>query len=327
MTSNPLAMLAAANPVPELPAVAPIEGLTCLTESPPAPLPRHSKRSGRIALAAAAAVGLGAVAAGLTLSGGSSDPSVGVAAAAYAATSPGSGVIEAEFVIRRSLPGLAQAPIRHREWLEATTGRRREQTLSRDGSVESELLASPGRAEIWEPRPPAAGMILRFRNQAPASEPVKPDGLELYRRLYEGGSVRIVGRETLDGRTLWKLEGNIGYARRRLVGRLRPVFGEVVLVDPTTYLPVVERQVDLTRPGYPTMLETRLVHYRRLPRRPSSDASLPLSTEHRGARVLGGNVLGLAYQTPHKLSPLLAEYLHTERVFLERGARAVERGR
>jgi hypothetical protein len=328
MTSNPLAMLAAANPVPELPPVAPIERLTCLTETPPAPLPRRSKRSGRIAVAAAAAAGLVAVAIGLTLSGGSSGPGVDVAAAAYAVTSPGNGVIEAEFVVRRSLPGFAQTPIRHREWLDATTGLRREQTIARNGTVGSEVLTSPGRAELWEPQPTAAGTILRFRNQTPASEPVKPDGLGLYRRLYEGGSVRVVGRETLDGRMLWKLEGTVGYTRRRPHSPLRPVFGEVVLVDPTTYLPVVERQTDLTRPGRPTMLETRLIRYRRVPRGPSREALLPLSAAHHGARILGSNTLApVRAKKPHKTSPVISRYLHSGRVLLEQGGRAADTSR
>jgi hypothetical protein len=279
-------------------------------------------------VAAAGAIGLVALAINLTLSGGSSGPGVNVAAAAYAATSPGNGVIEAEFLIRPSLPGLAQTPIRHREWLDAASGRRREQTLGRSGSVESELLTSPGRAEVWESGPTPAGTILRFKDQAPASEPVKPDGLGLYRRLYEGGSVRVVGRETLDGRVLWKLEGIVGFTRRRSRGPLRPVFGEVVLVDPTTYLPVIERQTDLTRPGHPTMLETRLIRYRRVPRGPSGEALAPLSAAHHGARILGSNVLApVPAKKPHKTSPLLSRYLHSGRVLLEQGGRAADMSR
>jgi hypothetical protein len=148
---------------------------------------------------------------------------------------------------------------------------------------------------------------------------VKPDGLGLYRRLYEGGSVRVVGRETLHGRTLWKLEGNVGFTRRGLRGPLRPVFGEVVLVDPTTYLPVVERQVDLTRPEHPTMLETRLTDYRRLPRGPSREALAPLSAAHRRARILGRNAF-----TP---AQMVSRYLHSERVLLEQGGRAADLSR
>jgi hypothetical protein len=328
MTSDPLAMLAAANPVPELPRVVSIEKLACLKESPPASLPRRGKRSPRTTVAAAAVLGVVAVAIGLTLSGRSSGPVFNVAAAAYAATSPANEVIEAQFVIRRSLPGLAQTPIHHREWLDATTGRRREQTLAVDGHIQSELLTSPDRAEIWEPSPTPAGTVLRFRNQTPTSEPAKPDGLALYRRLYEGGSVRVVGRETQDGRMLWKLEGTIGYTQRRWRGPLRPVFGEVVLVDPSTYLPVVERQIDLTRPGHPTMLETRLIGYRRVPRGPSTEAMHPLSAAHHGARILGSNLLGLPRaKKPPKRSPLLSRYLHSGRVLLEQGRRATDLSR
>jgi hypothetical protein len=317
MTNDPLALLAAANPVPELPTVAPVENLPCLAETPHAAHARRSRRPWAIAVGATAALAVLAVAIGLTLSGGSSGPGVDVAAAAYAATSPDDGVIEAEFVIGRSLAAPAQATIRHREWLDAATGRRRVQTLARNGDVESELATSPGSVDIWESGPAAPGTILHFKAKKPAEQKVKPDGLALYRRLYKDGTVRLVGKEAFGGRMLWRLEGAIGFTKSGPHEPLRPVFGEV----PTTYLPVVERQVDLTRPGHPTMLETRLTRYRRIPHGPHSDALVLLSAAHPGARVLRNHH---PLRTVHVSKSDQSSYLssrHVQRAMLEAGSR------
>ena len=94
----------------------------------------------------------------------------------------------------------------------------------------------------------------------------------------------------IDGRPVWKLEGVVGFTQRGRGARLQPILGEVILVDPTTYLPVIEREVDLTRTGHPTMLETRLIHYRRIPQGPRSEALVLLSAVHRGAPTISRRV-------------------------------------
>ena len=289
MKTDPLTILAAANPVAELPPVAPVESLTCLRQNTPAGTrPRRPLR--RLAVGAAATVGALAALTGVVLSTSSSGPGVNVAAAAYAATSAGNGVIEAEFAIRSDLRVAAQPALRHREWLDAATGRRREQTISRGGKVQSELALSPGWAEIWSSGPTAAGTILRFKYRGRDEKPLKPSGLEFYRQLYQGGAIKLVGRQAYDGRPVWKLEGVVGFTQRGRGARLQPILGEVILVDPTTYLPVIEREVDLTRTGHPTMLETRLIHYRRIPQGPRSEALVLLSAVHRGAPTISRRV-------------------------------------
>ena len=156
MNTDPLTLLGAANPVAELPPVAPVESLTCLRQSTPVGT-RRRRRPRRLAVGATAAVGALAALTGLVLSTGSSGPGVNVAAAAYAATSAGNGVIEAEFAIRSDLRVAAQPALRHREWLDAATGRRREQTIGHGGKVQSELALSPGWAEIWSSGPHHSG--------------------------------------------------------------------------------------------------------------------------------------------------------------------------
>ena len=287
MTTDPLAVLAASNPVRELPPVAPASSLPCLSEHPPVSRAARPRRAKGLALRAAIAAGILAGGTALVLSDGSSGPGVDVAAAAYAATSAGNGVIEAEFIVRSGLPGVRRTAVIHRrEWLEPSVGRRREQTIFPNGKVAWELATAPGSAETWVNAngPSSAGTIVRARIHKAPGEPIKSDGLALYRQLYQQRGVKVVGRERLDGRLLWKLEGATGWATHRTGGPLIAILGEVVLVDPHTYLPIVERQVDLTRPGHPTRIESRLVRYRHLPRTASSEHLVLLRTGRPGAR-------------------------------------------
>lgn len=281
MSCDPLTLLAQANPVKEVLEVPPVESLDYLAVDPSV---RGLSRRLRFALlGAGGGLALALVTLFvLALAGPSSSPGVDVAAAAYAATSSGSGVIEAEFVER--LSDAHGGSVWHREWIQASSGRRREQLElpefllgPRQGShgprrrSEFEVATSPGWVEVWK-----GGTISRFRDGSRASEGTLPEGIALYRRLYEERSLRLAGHEMLNGRRLWRLEGDLVFVRASAGGRTLAVFGEVVLVDPRTYLPVVEREVNLKRPGHPTIAETRLLRYRRLPPGPSSEALLEL---------------------------------------------------
>lgn len=287
MKTDPLELLAAFNPVRELPPVAPFESLACLRERPPAGPTSPSRRMSRRVVRVAILLGVVAAGTALFVSDGSSGPGVDVAAAAFAATSSGNGVIEAEFVVRSGRPREARTPLfRRREWLQAATGRRREQTLSRNGKIEMELATGPAMVETWMAGPTTAGTIVRSRIYASGVESLKPDGLALYRQLYQGRGVSVVGRTLLDGQSVWKLESVTGWAIHRIGGPSTPLIGEVVLVDPHTYLPLVERQVNLTRPGHPTMIESRLTRYRRLSRTASTERLVLLSTVRPAAKVM-----------------------------------------
>jgi hypothetical protein len=291
MTTDPLELLAAFNPVRELPPVAPFESLACLRERPPAERTTPSRGTRRSVVRAAILLGLVAGGTALLVSDGSSGPGVDVAAAAFAATSAGNGVVETEFLVRSGRPREARTPLfRRREWLQAATGRRREQTLSRTGKIETETATGPGFFETWVPGPAATGTIVRSRIYTSGVESSKPDGLALYRQLYQARGVSVVGRTRLDGQSVWKLESVTGWAVHRTGGPSIPLIGEIVLVDPHTYLPVVERQVNLTRAGHPTMIESRLTSYRRLPRTAASESLVLLSTVRPGAKIMTAGV-------------------------------------
>ncbi len=113
------------------------------------------------------------------------------------------------------------------------------------------------------------------------------EGIALYRTLYRNGLMRLVGRERRDGRSLWKLESrpaSYDANGRRVAIHTRLV----VLVDPKTFLPIVERLIDVVLPGHPTLLESDLLSYRRLPSSEGHSKLFELTAQHPNARVLRG---------------------------------------
>lgn len=304
---------------------------------------------------------------GLVLAGGSSGPGVDVAAAAYQATSPGDGVLEAQFVDHLFQRGRLVATVQRREWIDASEGIRRAQGITHPmgHGCESVLLESataPGHIEFASgagacPRSveghsvPRLEVIHRFdlgqppevfrrldvrrsdhraprqgtaaskpapavkpsgrpRATAPpevvlgpgrdncrcsptgdafqgASLPLETEGLDLYRRLYQARVIRLAGRVRMDGRLLWKLEGSVGWASSNTrAGRFRAILGLVVLVDPKTFRPVLQRELNLALPGHPVTVESQLISYRRLPHDAASEALLQVSAQHPGVRVI-----------------------------------------
>jgi hypothetical protein len=294
---NTLALLAAANPVPELPAAEPPERLRRLIEAEGQAVggaQRHTP-TGRIVRTMAAAAAMLAATVGLLLSNGTSSPGLNIAAAAYAATSSGSGVLEARFVDSMFLPRGRVVASHHREWIDASTGMRRERrTLSaligRHPPVVYELASSPDWIETWSSAAGERNLIKRIRYPRAASgggAAQAPAGIATYRRLYRERSIRLAGHERLDGRLLWKLEGDVAFAFHSFHAKPVPIMAVVVLVAPRTYLPVVQRTVSLL-PGHrrQVQMESDLLGYRRLPGDAVSEALLKLSLQHPRARVV-----------------------------------------
>lgn len=283
MSIDVMRRLAAANPITDLPEVAPVQSLGALSE--PA---RPAHRTDGWRWATAVAVLLAVAAGGLTfaLSDGGSGPGVDVAAAAYAATRHGAGVVEASYLTR--LPASPQAePLRHIEWLQPSTGARRVRTIGTHGQVLSELQTALGSIEAWEPGRGSAGRMLIVRAAAREGEQAPVGGLALYQRIYRARTLRLRGRETFRGHAVWKLSGISGWIARSAHGsHPQPAFEEVVLVDATNYLPLVERQVSLQQPGHPVLLESTLTGYRWLG---ASTSITRLSAQHpRAALVANG---------------------------------------
>ncbi len=326
MTLDSMTRLAAANPVPEVPTVESPERLRRLIEDDAPALDlgdqRHrSSSTDRVSrvcrrLLIAAPLCLAASVVGVVLSSGSSGPGVNVAAAAYAATSPEPGIVEATFTTHIERGIQAGSILRQREWDDASIGLRRERVIfteAYDGKREthvSESASAPGRRETWYrgrlevstvPRESAPSGL---KENAPSDLKLRMaveatfdgvEGIALYRALYREGLMRLVGHERRDGQSLWKLESaptSYDANGRRIAIRTRLV----VLVDPKTFLPIVERVIDAALPGHPAALETSLLSYRRLPSSDGSDKLFDLTAQHPGARVLRG----WTSHSPHK---------------------------
>lgn len=306
MTNRTIDLLTRANPVQGTPSMEPPERLRRLIEAEGQPAPAHRRRGIMArrglprALVALATAG-GAAAASLMLASAPSNPNLNVAAAAYATVSSGGGVLEAHFLDRMFVgPHRRAVSYEHREWLDPSTGMRRDRRtlpppLGRN--VTFEMASSPGWVETWnngsfEKEREAIHRVayhlptLAGERNVGEHMPFDPvEGIEAFRRLYLDGSIKLVGHARLHGRRLWKLEAVAGIASYGHGEAPRPIETVVILVDPSTYLPMVQRVIDVLHK--PTVQsETELLGYRRLPAGPASEALLKLTSQHPRARVL-----------------------------------------
>ncbi len=311
MTVDSMARLAAANPVSDAPAIESPERLRRLIEDDAPALELGDQHHGgsrvntgsRMRRRALVAVPICVTASvlGVVLSSGSSGPGVNVAAAAYAATSPKPGIVEATFITRIEHGIQAGSTLRWQEWDDAGMGLRRErltfvEALGQKRETHlSESASAPGRRETWSRGRLEVSTIVRTK--VPRDLTIRMafggitlegvEGIALYRKLYRDGQMRLVGRERRDGRLLWKLESrpaSYDANGRRVAIHTRLV----VLVDPKTFLPLVERLIDVVLPGHPTLLESDLLSYRRLTSSEGHSKLFELTAQHPNARVLRG---------------------------------------
>lgn len=323
MSIDAMTRLTAANPVLDPPTVESPERLRRLIEDD-APMPdigerrdaylpigRGSRMRRRALLAVPVCVA--ASVAGVVLSSSSSGPGVNVAAAAYAATSPQQGIVEAVFLTHIERGIQAGSVLRQREWDDAGMGLRRERvtfTEVHDGKSNthvSESASAPGRRETWyrgRLEVSTVPRVMAFRDLNPRMAFVEGtldgvEGIALYRALYRKGVMRLVGRERREGQSLWKLENrptSYDANGRRIAMRTRLV----VLVDPKTFLPIVERVIDAAPPGHPVALESSLLSYRRLPSSEGHGKLFELTAQHPSARVLRGWTLPRSRTLPKR---------------------------
>ena len=310
MTVDWMARLRDANPVPELPEVDSPERLRRLIEDD-APLPDLANRNNesppthkgsqlRRRALVAVPLCIAASAVGVVLSSGTTGPGVNVAAAAYAATSPRAGLVEAVFVTRVLRGRQAGGRLRQREWNNSAAGLRREQdsTTGPHGDTHEthvlEIVDAPGRLEMWSSGR-EANTVTRIGGHGETKFDMAFDGIslagiegiKLYRQLYRRGAITLIGRERGNGLSLWKLESHPAYAyvngKKHAIDQHTRL---VVLVDPNTFLPVAVRQIDIALSGHPTVVESNLISYRHYAGRQSEGRLFDLAAQHPGARVL-----------------------------------------
>lgn len=294
MIVNAIDRLAAANPVVDLPAVAPVEDALIIADENPQPpynhVPRHRKAPKRAVAGVLLAAGATVVA--LLLAAGSTGPGVNVAAAAFAATSPEPGVLHAVFESRivegrSGRSGKPGAVFRQEQWIDTTTGQERERDTISEPSLNpqmSERASSPALTESWSSTQP--GLIYTERAHPLSVFPAFGDlllsginGVSLFRQLYREGKIRVVGHEHHGAQTLWLLESGdlrLGSRRARLV----------LLVNPHTFLPTVETLEESSNTGAPRILsQSRLVIYSHAADHGTGAPALTLRAQHPHAHV------------------------------------------
>ncbi|MGH2878190.1 MAG: hypothetical protein ACRDK4_01090 [Solirubrobacteraceae bacterium] len=267
-------------------------------------VPRRSRALAALPLLAAAIVAL------VLLSSGASNPTLNVAAAAYAATTAPSGVVESTFLTRVYRGAGAGEAFHQRQWLQGATGRRRELNALSDPTSQSDpyevndWVFAPRRWENWSAGT-HANVIHRVLLRAHAPD-LKvhfafggigiygAEGIALYRRLYRAGAIRLVGKQGYQGRQLWKLENHSAELERASHTRF------VVLVDPHNFLPILVRQLDIRLPTHPTIVESAMLSYRVLPNGAAGEKLFDLAAQHPAARVLTRTSSGPHFRTQHR---------------------------
>src|ERR1019366_7877612 len=88
------------------------------------------------------------------------------------------------------------------------------------------------------------------------------------------------------GRLLWKLESRpFSDANGRMLA-VATHTRLIVLVDPQTFLPVTERQIDIALPGHPTVVEIKILGDGRYAGTKTEGRLFALAAQHPGARFL-----------------------------------------
>jgi hypothetical protein len=300
MSVDPLERLARANPVPIPPVVESPERLRGLIGADRGHASLVKRRFARGCFRRGALAGLpltaAASVAAVLLVLGSSSPAVNVAAAAYAATAPRAGIVEIDSLIHIYRGSEAGTVLRQQEWIDAALDRQREVDTAtaldgRGGGARiNDWSFTPGSLEQWS-NGPGAGGVHRYVGAYSTHYADHPgfdingiaidgvDGIAFFRALYRDGQVRVDGRERRDGQVLWRLES---HPEPRGIDRHTRL---IVLVDPRTFMPLFERQVDLQAPGHPAMVDSELQSYRTVPATPANERIFDLSAQHPGTTL------------------------------------------
>jgi hypothetical protein len=155
-----------------------------------------------------------------------------------------------------------------------------------NGATPAETAVGDGWVENWSGGAAERDVVHRWYSSRFAGRGGAGSALDAYRELYFDKTIKLVGQVRWHGRLLWKLEGpGAGGYRNSPHSPFVPIETVVVLVDPTTYLPVVRQNISLIKPGHPVETETELAKYKRLPVNPQNEALLRVSPQHPNARV------------------------------------------
>jgi hypothetical protein len=151
-----------------------------------------------------------------------------------------------------------------------------------EGEVsESALDTAPLKLLQWSQSQPNV-----IEQSAPAGvDMTERSPVEALREFYAKGQLRVAGRTTLDGRSVWQLEVRPSSPMPSLNGQQLP--NPTVLVDASTFVPLEFLQEGVVdEHGSPELLvsKERYTEYQKLAPTPQNEALLKL-VEHPGANV------------------------------------------
>jgi hypothetical protein len=285
-----------ANPIPTdppLPPIAPLlERLDLAVRSPEDVFTVDPRRPSRRTLIARVAVGaviaIGAAIGVIAIAGGPNGGGLSVAAAVEQAITPHGGVLHMVIDSENIVDGRATSTSHEELWTAQSPRRlRSHSTLSSGGEViEGEgaiLSTTPPRTLSWSSSQPDT--IRESRQPILQQEQTPVDWL---RKAYHEGRLKVLGREELHGRSVWRLSvlPAASQPRRKLNGASLP--SPTVTVDAHTFVPLENVIYSVgSANGQPALDTTkvRYLSYQELPANSSNVALLSLRG-HPGAKVI-----------------------------------------
>ena len=285
--SGLLAELAKRNPHPAAPPVPSAADMLAVVEDmePPSAARRvatvHSRARGVAVVLTAVAAVAGAVWQASVASNGSLD----VAAAAYAATSPGARVLEASYEARTYASGRRAETLVQTVWLDTANSRAREliELSGADSKQAIDRVSQPGWITTWSSTDPRVMLRERstLRYDTAASWSVGGlqvpglGGVQLFRALYAAHKLRLAGRRDSGP---WRLESE----PMKTGGG--PVLKLIALVDPHSFLPRTQELVHIGPANQESVLaRVRMLTYGTLPS--GSVRMFDLAEQHPKAKV------------------------------------------
>lgn len=284
------------NPVPTDPPAPPVETMISRLDLSVRSLddvfttnsPRPLRRSIVPRVAVGTAVATGAAVAVITLTGGPGGNGVSVAAAVDHAITPHGGVLHMVIDSENIISGQATTTTHNELWTAQNPRRLRSRNTLKSGgeTIEGEgaiLSLSPPRTQSWSASEPNT---IRESVQPIDKEEQTPTAF--LRKAYQEGRLKVLGKEEVNGRSVWRLSVLPDTSQTPTTFNGAPVPDPTVTVDASTFVPIENVIYSVGSTGDKSTLETTKVHYLSYEELPSSSSNLALLNlaPHPGAKVI-----------------------------------------
>ncbi len=239
-------------------------------------------------LAAGAVVATGAIVAIVSLTGGPSGSGVSVTTAFARAITPHGGVLHMVIDSENVVGGHVTNTNHGELWTAQNPRRLRSRNTFKSGGE-----ASVSEGAIVSLRPPRTQSWLAS-DPGTIHESVQPiDGEEqtptaYLRKAYQEGRLKVVGKEEIEGRSVWRLSVLPDATKTPQTLNGTPIPNPTVTVDASSFVPLENVIYSVTSTDGKPSLETTKVRYRGYEELPASPANLALLklASHPGAKIV-----------------------------------------